>query len=427
MSTLLIKGGRVISPGDGLDDALDVFVEDGVVRQIAPAITRRADESLEVCGQIVSPGFIDMHVHLRDPGGEESETLETGLAAAVAGGFTAVCPMPNTRPVNDSPEATRAMIEKARGIGLARAFPIAAASIASAGESLTDFKALQAAGAVAFSDDGRPIKTSGLMRQALELAQTLNGLIIDHCEDLTISAGGAINAGPTALRLGLKGVPNAAEDVCLARDLVLAGSTGARFHVAHLSTAAGVEMVRLAKAGGVRVSCEVTPHHFTLTDDAVVQYGSVAKMNPPLRGARDRDAVLSGLAEGTIDVIATDHAPHSARLKSHPVEAAPFGVTGLETALGLAVTRLVKPGIISLHHLIHLMSTQPARILNLPLGRLRVGGPADVTVFDPGREWTYRAAEGKSKSRNSPFDGWKLKGSVTATVVEGKIVYRKAE
>lgn len=432
MSTLLIHGGRVLSPADGLDGTLDILVEGGLIGhigQIAPHSPSqgapRADETLDASGQIVSPGFIDLHVHLREPGGEESETLATGLAAAVSGGFTAVCPMPNTHPINDNPELTRVMVEKARRLGLARMFPIAAVTIESGGGELTDFAALKSAGAVAFSDDGRPVKTSGLMREALERARALDTAIIDHCEDLSVSAGGAINGGDVAAKLGLKGIANASEDVCIARDLVLAAETGARFHVAHLSTATGVEMVRMAKARGMQVTCEVTPHHFTLTEDAVAAYGTSAKMNPPLRSARDREALLKGLSDGTIDAIATDHAPHAPRLKAQPLATAPFGVTGLETALGLAVTQLVEPGRISIGRLIELLSSQPARILNLPLGCLRVGGPADITIFHPKHKWTYRASEGKSKSHNSPFDGWALKGVATVTIVEGKIVYRR--
>ncbi|MGH9436260.1 MAG: dihydroorotase [Terriglobia bacterium] len=429
MSTLLILGGTVISPADGLNGALDILVEGGVIRQISGGTAlgsgARADVTLDARGQCVAPGFIDIHVHLREPGGEESETLETGLAAAVAGGFTAVCPMPNTRPVNDSAELTRAMAQSARRLGLARVLPIAAVSTGSAGEALTDFAALKGAGAVAFSDDGRPVKTSTLMREALVRASTLDMRVIDHCEDVSASAGGVMNAGAAASALGLKGIANASEESCIARDVALARETGGRLHVAHLSTAAGVEMVRAAKAEGVQVTCEVTPHHFTLTDDAVAVYGTAAKMNPPLRSERDREAILAALADGVIDAIATDHAPHSPRLKAQPLATAPFGVTGLETALGLAITQLVEPGRISMARLIELLSARPARILKLAGGCLRVGAAADITLFDPARNWTYRASEGKSKSYNSPFEGWTLKGAVTATIVEGKIVYRR--
>ncbi len=426
MTTLLIQGGRVISPEDGLDDVVEIKIESGVIAEIGHnlLLPQRDGQTLDARGRVVSPGFIDLHVHLREPGGEESETIATGLAAAVAGGFTAVCPMPNTQPVNDCQEITRSILEKAHEAALARVFPIAAASERSEGERLTDFSALAAAGAVAFSDDGRPLKTRELMQRALEQASALGLPVIDHCEDPALSAGGAINAGAVAARLGVKGIPNDSEDECLARDLELARATGGRLHLAHLSTAGAVERTRAAKRNGVRVSCEVTPHHFTLTEEAVVDRGVDAKMNPPLRTARDREAILAGLADGTIDAIATDHAPHAPSLKSRPLAAAPFGVTGLETALGLGLTQLVEPGRISLLRLIELLSSRPARILGKPLGRLRVGGAADITIFDPHAEWTYRASEGKSKSRNSPFDGWKLKGIVTATLVGGKIVYR---
>jgi len=426
MATLLIQGGRVLSPEDGWDGELDVLVEDGVIREIAPQLIVSADETLDVRGQVVSPGFVDIHVHLREPGAETSETLETGLAAAVAGGFTAVCPMPNTKPVIDRPELVRAMVEKAQRLGLARVLPIAAVSMGSQGESLTDFAALLAAGAVAFSDDGRPVKTAGLLKRALERARDLGVPLHDHCEDPSLSSGGVINEGSVAKQLGVRGIPNSAEEVCVARDLVIAEATGARLHVAHVSTARALEMVRAGKQRGIRVSCEVTPHHFTLTDQAVLERGTNAKVNPPLRSVQDVEAVLAGLADGTVDAIATDHAPHAPELKAKPLATeAPFGVIGLETALGLALTQLVHAGKISLAHLISLMSTNPARIINRPLGRLKVGGTADVTVFDPNREWTYRAAQGRSKSRNSPFDGWNLKGAVTATIVAGKIVYRR--
>ena len=426
MPSLLIQGGRVLSPEDGLDGEFDILVEDGVIRQIALHLSGPADETLDARGQVVAPGFIDIHVHLREPGGEISETIESGLRAAVAGGFTAVCPMPNTKPIIDRPELVRATIEKAQKLGLARVFPIAAVSMESQGESLVDMAGLVATGAVAFSDDGRPVKTAGMMRRAMEKAKSLSVPVIDHCEEPSLTGLGVINEGPVAERLKLRGIPNASEDVCVSRDLILAESTGEHLHVAHLSTARAVEMVRVGKRRGIRVTCEVTPHHFTLTDEAVAQYGTNAKMNPPLRSAKDRDAVLAGIAEGAVDCLATDHAPHAPELKAKPIAEAPNGVIGLETALPLALTQLVDTGKISLAHLVVLMSTNPARIINQPLGRLKVGGPADITVFDPSLEWTYRAADGRSKSRNSPFDGWKLKGAATATIVAGKIVYQRS-
>ncbi|HXX21909.1 MAG TPA: dihydroorotase [Terriglobia bacterium] len=426
MSSLLIKGGHVISPEDQLDGELDVLVEGGVIRQIAPQISLPVDEILEAAGKVVSPGFVDIHVHLREPGGEISETLETGLAAAVSGGFTAICPMPNTKPVIDRPELVRAMIEKSQRIGLARVFPIAAVSMGSQGESLADFQALAVAGAVGFSDDGRPVKTAGLLKRALDAARELNVPLMDHCEDPSLSALGVINEGPVSRQLNVRGIPGASEDVCVARDLVVTESMGARLHVCHVSTSRSVELVRLAKRRGIRVTCEATPHHFTLTDQAVLEHGTNAKVNPPLRSAQDVEAVVAGLQDGTVDAIASDHAPHAPQLKAKPLGSdAPFGLIGLESALGVAITRLVHTGKISMWHLISLMSTNPARIVNQPYGRLSAGAPADITIFDPQFEWTYQTATGRSKSRNSPFDGWNLKGAVMATVVGGRVVYRR--
>jgi len=426
MGTLLIKGGRVLSPEDSLDGEMDVFIENGVILEIAPGIERAAVETLDATGAIVAPGFVDIHVHFREPGGEASETLATGLAAAVAGGFTAVCTMPNTKPVIDRPELVRTQIEKARGLGLARVFPVAAVSMASQGESLTDFAALLAAGAVAFSDDGRPVKTAGLLRRALERTRDVQAPISDHCEDASLSGAGVINEGPVATQLGVRGIPVCSEDVTVARDLVLAEATGGRLHVTHLSTARSLDMVRQAKRRGVRVTCEVTPHHFALTDEAVLKHGTNAKMNPPLRSAADVEAIRAGIGDGTVDAIATDHAPHAPELKAQPLGAgAPFGVIGLETAVGLALTELVHTGLISLARLVSLLSTNPARIIRQPLGRLQVGGPADVTVFDPNLGWTYRASEGRSKSRNSPFEGRTFRGGVIATIAAGRAVYRR--
>jgi dihydroorotase len=425
MASILIKGGRVLSPEDHLDGMLDVRVEDGVIREIASNLAGGADETLDARGNVVAPGLIDIHVHLREPGGEASETLSSGLAAAVAGGFTAVATMPNTKPVMDRPELVAAQIDKARQLGLARVFPVAAVSMASEGESLTDFAALVAAGAVAFSDDGRPVKTAGLLRRALELSRELGTPISDHCEDPSLSAGGLINEGRVAEKLGVRGIPNASEDVCVARDLVMAEATGGHLHVAHLSTAGALDMVRQAKRRGVRVTCEVAPHHFALTDEAVLVHGSNAKMNPPLRSAADVEAIRAGIADGTVDAIATDHAPHAPELKAKPLGGAPFGIIGLEIALPLALSELVDTGLISLWHLISLLSANPARIINQPLGRIQIGGAADLTLFDPELAWTYHAAQGRSKSRNTPFDGRTFRCAVTATIVGGNIVYRR--
>lgn len=427
MPTLLIKDGRVLSPEDHLDGALDLRIEDGVIREIGPNLGAGVDEVLSVPGCIVAPGFIDIHVHFREPGGEASETLATGLASAVAGGFTAVATMPNTQPVIDRPTLVTAQIETARRVGLARVFPIAAVTEGSQGDTLSDFAALAHAGAGAFSDDGRPVKTAGVLRRALVACAQLQLPISDHCEDPSLSAGGVINEGPVSEKLGVRGIPNCSEDVCVARDLVIAEATGAHLHVAHLSTAGALELVRQAKRRGVRVTCEVTPHHFTLSDDAVLSYGANAKMNPPLRSAADVQAIRAGIADGTVDAIATDHAPHAPESKARPLDAgAPFGIIGLETAVPLVLTELVHTGVISLWHMVSLLSTNPARVIHQPLGRLSVGEAADVTVFDPNLEWTYWAAKGCSKSRNTPFDGRTFRGAVTATVVAGRVVYRRS-
>jgi dihydroorotase len=425
VARLLIRNGRVISPEDGLDGELDLLIEDGEIREIAPHLSGPAYGSFDARGQVVAPGFVDIHVHLREPGGDISETLETGLRAAVAGGFTSVCPMPNTRPVNDNPELTRQLVRRAEELKLARVFPIAAVTAGSQGENLTDFQALMAAGAVGFSDDGKPVKTSALMKEALEQAKGLGAPVIDHCEVPELSEGGVMNEGIHSKSLGLRGIPNSAEDGCIARDIEIVESTGGHLHVAHLSTAGGIQMVREAKGRGSQVTCEVTPHHFTLTDEAVRRYGTNAKMNPPLRKASDVEALVAGVQEGVVDAIATDHAPHAAGLKSRPMAEAPFGVTGLETALALGLRQLVHSGKISLGQFVALMSSKPARIINKPLGRVLVGGAADLTLFDPDLEWTYRAAQGYSRSHNSPFDGWKFRGAVTVTVIRGRIAFRR--
>ena len=423
--SLLIRGGRVLSPEDGLDGEMDVLAVDGKIQEIAPRLPASADQILDAKGQVVAPGFIDIHVHLREPGGEISETLESGLRAAVAGGFTGVCPMPNTRPVNDNPELTRQLIERAKSLGLARVFPIAAVTLGSEGKKLTDFRALMEAGAVGFSDDGKPVRTAPLMKQALAKAKELRVPVIDHCEVPELSAGGVINEGEVSKHLGLRGIPNSSEDRCVERDLEMAEATGGHLHVAHLSTAGAIRMVQEAKRRGIHATCEVTPHHFTLTEEAVAEYGTNAKMNPPLRSRDDLEAVLEAIEEGAVDVIVTDHAPHAPELKAQPMAQAPFGITGLETSFALAMKELVHSGRISIGQLILLFSSSPARLINQPLGRITTGGAADLTVFDPALEWTYLAKQGFSKSWNSPFDGWKFRGAVTATIVAGRMVYQR--
>ena len=432
MASILIRGGRLLSPADKLDEKLDLRIENGVITEIGPKLTSKlkgsADTILDARGQVVAPGFVDIHIHLREPGGEASETIETGLRAAVAGGFTAVCPMPNTRPVNDSPILTRTLVERGAKLGLARVLPIAAVSPNSDGERLTEFAALVEAGAVGFSDDGRPVATAGLLRRALGYSERLGVPVIDHCEDPSLSAGGVMNEGAIAARMGLRGIPRAAEDVIAARDIIVSEQTGGRLHLAHLSTAGSVELVRLAKSRQSepgRITCEVTPHHYILTEAALGQYDTKAKMNPPLRTEQDIQAIQTALADGTIDAIATDHAPHSDDSKQVEFDRAPFGITGLETAVALALTYLVHPGKITLPRMVELLSSNPARIIRQPLGRITQGGTADLTLFDPEREWTYHAATGESKSHNSPFDGWKLRGAVTATLVAGNVVYQR--
>jgi len=422
---ILIRGGRVIDPSSGTDAASDVLLMDGKVTAVSPKLAPRGDaEVIEAAGCVVAPGFVDLHVHLREPGREDVETIATGARAAVAGGFTSVCAMPNTDPVTDNQAAAGFIVSQARRAGLARVYPIGAVSLGQKGEQLAEFGELVAAGAVGVSDDGRPVATAHLMRTALEYALSFGIPVIDHCEDVSLSAGGSMHEGLVSTRLGLKGIPRAAEDVIVARDLQLAELTGGHLHCAHVSTAGAVALIRAAKARGVRVTAEATPHHLTLTDVACEGYETNAKMNPPLRERADVEALRAALADGTIDCIATDHAPHHYDAKEQEFDNAPFGVVGLETALGIAITELVEGGSLSLPALVRCLSTRPAEVAHLSAGTLAPGAPADVVVFDPAAEWTVAPARFHSKSRNTPFAGRRLRGLVRWTIVGGNVAHR---
>ena len=426
LESLLLKGGRVIDPSSRIDAEMDVLLRDGRVAEIAPRNKLRgaAEETFNARGLIVAPGFIDLHAHLREPGQAHKEAIATATAAAAAGGFTSVCAMPNTSPVNDSPEITAWMQEPARG-AVVNVFPVAAATVGSLGEQLTDFRALQRAGAVAVTDDGKPILSDELMRDALVAAAVLNLPVIQHAEDTRLTAGCSMNEGPTAFRLGLRGMSAEAEAAMVDRDARLAQATGGHLHVAHISTAATIKAVRRGRRNRAHVTCEITPHHFALTEESVNGYNTHCKMNPPLRSAADREALLIALADGSVDAIATDHAPHAAYEKQVEFERAAFGVTGLETALALAITKLQRERKIGLARIVELLSTNPARIVGLKgRGSLAKGSIADVTLFDPGARWTFHAEKSLSKSRNTPFDGWQLTGRVVATIVGGNFAYR---
>jgi dihydroorotase len=425
--SLLIKGGHLVDPALKLDAPMDVLLREGRVAEIAPPnkIRGSADQTFDARGLVVAPGFIDLHVHLREPGQGYKESIETGTAAAATGGFTSVCCMPNTSPVVDSPEWVTWIQQPDRG-AVVNVFPIAAATHASKGAVLTDFGALQRAGAVAVTDDGRPILNDTIMRETLRAASGINLPVIQHAEDTRMTENCSMNEGPTSFRLGLRGMKTAAEASIVDRDIQLAQQfTGARLHVAHLSTADALKAVRRGKRSKARVTCEVTPHHFSLTDGDVGDYDTNYKMNPPLRSAEDREAILAGLADGTIDAIATDHAPHASHEKLVEFERAMFGITGLETALGLAITHLHREHRISLTRIVELFTEGPARVVDLRgRGTLVRGSYADVTIFDPKKRWTFEVAKSRSRSRNSPFDGAQLTGKVVATIVGGRIVYR---
>jgi dihydroorotase len=428
LGSLAIRNGLLIDPDQQLEGKYDLLLKDGRVAEVAPTgkLRGKADESFNARGLIVTPGFIDIHVHLREPGQSHKETIASGTMAAAAGGFTTVCAMPNTAPVNDSAEITRWMLDPARGAQV-NVFPVAAATVGSRGEQLTDFAALKRAGAVAVTDDGKPILNDQIMRQALVAAAAVNMPVVQHAEDNRITEGAAMNAGATAFRLGLRGWLPEAESSIVERDVRLAAETKGRYHVAHLSTAAALRAVRKAKRDRLRVTCEITPHHFTLLDEDVKDYNTNFKMNPPLRSRADREALLAGLADGAIDCVATDHAPHAVHEKNQEFDRAPFGITGLETALGLCISVLHSRHKIPLRRIVELLTAGPARVMGLQgRGTLAVGARADVTIFDPGKKWTFHAAQSHSESKNSPFDGWQLQGKVMATVVGGEVRFQAA-
>jgi dihydroorotase len=423
---ILIRGGRILDPSRNTDEVADLFLADGKV-QAAGRDLGHPDDALvlDASGKVVAPGLIDLHVHLREPGQEDLETVATGAMAAAAGGFSAVCAMPNTDPVTDNQAAVGFIVSRAQRAAKARVYPIGAVSLGQKGQQLAEFGELVGAGAVAVSDDGKPVASSHLMRTALEYARTFGIPVADHCEDPTLAAGGAMHEGLVSTRLGLKGIPAAAEEIMVARDILLAELTGGHVHLCHMSTRGSVELIRRAKEQGLRVTAEACPHHFTLTHEACEGYNTNAKMNPPLREPEDREAIRQALRDGTIDVICTDHAPHHYDAKEREFDDAPNGIIGLETALGLAVTELVDSGLLSLGDLVNRMSVMPARIFNLQGGTLAPGAPADVVVFDPAVEWTVRPEEFYSKSRNTPFAGRRLRGRAETTVVRGQVIFAR--
>jgi dihydroorotase len=424
VNPILIRGGRVIDPSRGTDGLADVLLEDGRISAVGRGVVAEAGATIiEAAGKVVAPGLIDLHVHLREPGQEDLETVSTGAMAAAAGGFTAVCAMPNTDPVTDNQAAVGFIVSQAQRAGKARVYPIGAVTLGQRGEQLAEFGELVGAGAVAVSDDGKPVATSHMMRTALEYARTFGIPVADHCEDMSLAQGGAMHEGLVSTRLGLKGIPAAAEEIMVARDIILAELTGGHVHLCHMSTRGSVELIRRGKERGIRVTAEATPHHFSLTHERCAHYDTNAKMNPPLREASDVEAIRRGLKDGTIDVIASDHAPHHYDAKEREFDLAPNGIIGLETALGVAIRDLVETGVLSLPELVDRMSTRAARIFGLPGGTLAVGAPADVVVFDPAERWVVRPDAFYSKSRNTPYGGATLIGRAHQTIVRGRVVF----
>jgi dihydroorotase len=425
MSKFVLKNGRVVDPSQNIDRICDVAIEDGTIREIAENIYTTGAEQFDASGLIVAPGFIDMHVHLREPGFEHAETVESGARAAAAGGFTSVCCMPNTQPVNDNATVTSYIVDRARRYAIVNVYPIGAITKNSAGEELASIASMKQAGIVAISDDGKPVMNARVVRRAMEFACALDIPLIEHCEDLHLSAGGDMHEGFESTRLGLRGIPHSSEDVMVARDILLAEVTGVRYHVAHISSHHSVEMVAFAKHRGMKVTSEATPHHFVLADADMPPYDSNYKMKPPLRERNDVQAVTKGLINGAIDAIATDHAPHAGAEKMQEFERCPFGIIGLETAIGLSLEQLYHPGFVTVPQLVKLFTKNPANILSLDRGTLHVGAPADITVFSLDNNWTYDVARSPSKSSNTPFNGRKFKGGPIATIVGGKIVWQK--
>ncbi len=419
---ILVKNGRIIDPANNLDEELDILVSEGRIARIARpgSISEDGAYVIDASGRLVVPGLVDMHVHLREPGFEYKETIETGTASARAGGFTSVCCMPNTRPVNDNRSVTEFILSLAGKTGFVNVFPVGAITKGSNGEELADIGELYDAGCVAISDDGRPVMSAALMRRAMEYAGIFGMPVISHCEDTSLSFKGVMNEGFVATELGLRGIPRAAEEVMVARDVLLAELTGCRLHIAHVSTAGSVRIIREAKQRGVKVTCETCPHYFVLTEEAARGYNTMAKMNPPLRTGSDVEAIKSGLKDGTIDVIATDHAPHALDEKAVEFDNAAFGIVGLETAVGLSLG-LVREGVLGLPEFVRKLSLNPASILDLNKGTLSVGADADITIIDPEIEWTVEPSQFRSKSRNTPFAGWRLKGRAVQTIVGGRV------
>lgn len=421
LELIILKNGRIVDPATGRDETGDIWIEDGVITASGPETPDRAI-CLDLSGKWVVPGLIDMHVHLREPGHEYKETIETGTSAAAVGGFTAVACMPNTRPVNDNATVTRFILEKANGCA-ARVYPVGAISRESKGEHLAEFGEMKSAGAVALTDDGMPVVDSQLMRRAMEYATSHDLLIMSHSEEMSLSRNGCMNEGPISTRLGLRGIPTAAESIMVYREIALAELTGARVHISHVSCEPSIALIRQAKMRGIRVTAETAPHYFSLTEEDVGNYNTHAKMNPPLRSEHDRQAIRQALADGTLDAIATDHAPHSVLEKDVEFNYAANGIIGLETSLSLAL-RLVHEGVLSPGRLVDLMSCAPARILGVGGGRIAFGEPADLTVIDPDRLFTYAAVGGRSKAKNTPFDGWQFRGKAVLTIKDGRIMHQ---